>query len=207
MTWLRDRLRSLMENDDGVTVIEFALISGPMTLLLLGGLELGYDSYVRSTMQGALNDAARTATVESPVINFDGDTLEERVEALIKAQVRHVAPNAEVNVTQKSYFDFSDIGNPEKLMTDKNGNGRYDPADGDCFEDANGNGVYDTDAGRENHGGADDVVLYTSEVTAPRLLPLDGFLPGVGPTIEFTIETAVKNQPYGKQATPAVICG
>ena len=207
MKWMRNRLHDLNRSDDGATIIEFALISGPMMLLLLGGLELGYDSYVRSTMQGALNDAARTATVESPIINFDGDTLEERVEALIKTQVQHVAPNAEVKVTQKSYFDFSDIGNPEKLMTDNNENGRYDPTDGDCFEDANGNGVYDRDAGRGNHGGADDVVFYTSKVTAPRLLPINGFIPGASPMIEFTLETAVRNQPYGKQATPAVICG
>ncbi len=199
-------IRRLRRDQRGATIIEFAIISGPMLLLLMGGLELGYDSYVRSTMQGALNDAARTAAVEFPIINVPGSTVEEQVENLIEEQVHNVAPNATITVTQKSYFDFSSIGDPEKLMTDHNGNGQFDAADGDCYEDANGNGSYDTDAGKTGNGGADDVVLYTAHVSAPRILPLDGFLPGVGPTIEYSLQTAVRNQPYDQQATAAVIC-
>ena len=199
-------IRRLRRDQRGATIIEFAIISGPMLLLLMGGLELGYDSYVRSTMQGALNDAARTAAVEFPIINVPGSTVEEQVENLIEEQVHNVAPNATITVTQKSYFDFSSIGDPEKLMTDNNGNGQFDAVDGDCYEDANGNGSYDTDAGKTGNGGADDVVLYTAHVSAPRILPLDGFLPGVGPTIEYSLQTAVRNQPYDQQATAAVIC-
>ena len=199
-------IRRLRRDQRGATIIEFAIISGPMLLLLMGGLELGYDSYVRSTMQGALNDAARTAAVEFPIINVPGSTVEEQVENLIEEQVHNVAPNARITVTQKSYFDFSSIGDPEKLMTDNNGNGQFDAVDGDCYEDANGNGSYDTDAGKTGNGGADDVVLYTAHVSAPRILPLDGFLPGVGPTIEYSLQTAVRNQPYDQQATAAVIC-
>ena len=199
-------IRHLRRDQRGATIVEFAIISGPMLLLLMGGLELGYDSYVRSTMQGALNDAARTAAVEFPIINVPGSTVEEQVENLIEEQVHNVAPNATITVTQKSYFDFSSIGDPEKLMTDNNGNGQFDAADGDCYEDANGNGSYDTDAGKTGNGGADDVVLYTAHVSAPRILPLDGFLPGVGPTIEYSLQTAVRNQPYDQQATAAVIC-
>ena len=199
--------RRLGGDQRGGTIVEFALISGPMVLLLMGGLELGYNSYVRSIMQGALNDAARTAAVEFPIIDVDGDTIEEQVENLIKAQVAHVAPNAGVEVTQQSYFDFSDIGNPEKLMVDNNKNGRFDPHDGDCFEDANGNGTFDKDAGKTGNGGADDVVLYTSQISAPRLPPLHGFVPSIGPTIEYTLTTAVRNQPFDQQATAAVICG
>ena len=199
-------IRRLRRDQRGATIIEFAIISGPMLLLLMGGLELGYDSYVRSTMQGALNDAARTAAVEFPIINVPGSTVEEQVENLIEEQVHNVAPNARITVTQKSYFDFSSIGDPEKLMTDNNGNGQFDAVDGDCYEDANGNGSYDTDACKTGNGGADDVVLYTAHVSAPRILPLDGFLPGVGPTIEYSLQTAVRNQPYDQQATAAVIC-
>ena len=193
-------------DEDGAAIIEFAFVAGPMVLLLLGGLELGYNSYVRSTMQGALNDAARTAAVGFPIIDVEGDTVSEQVENMIRKTVQHVAPNAEIDVTPKSYFDFSDIGNPEKLMTDHNGNGEFDAADGDCWEDANGNGVYDTDAGGDGNGGADDVVLYTAFVSTPRLLPLHGFIPGVGPNFELTLKTAVRNQPYKTQSTPAVIC-
>tara|TARA_B100000686_G_C16689239_1_gene916631 strand:- start:378 stop:1010 length:633 start_codon:yes stop_codon:yes gene_type:complete len=198
--------KRLHSDDRGAAIIEFAFVAGPMVLLLLGGLELGYNSYVRSTMQGALNDAARKAAVEFPIIDVEGDTVSEQVENMIRTTVQHVAPKAEVKVTPKSYFDFSDIGNPEKLMTDHNGNGEFDAADGDCWEDANRNGAYDMDAGGDGNGGADDVVLYTASVSTPRLLPLHGFIPGVGPNYKLTLKTAVRNQPYKTQSAPPVIC-
>ena len=144
--------------------------------------------------------------MEFPIINVPGSTVEEQVENLIEETVKHVAPNASIEVTQKSYFEFSAIGNPEKLMTDNNGNGQFDADDNDCWEDANGNGSYDTDAGKTGNGGADDVVLYSASISTPRILPLQNFLPGVGPTMEYTLQTAVRNQPYDKQATAAVIC-
>ena len=144
MSGLRTSLHRLRGDERGATIVEFAFVVGPMLLLLMGGLELGYNSYVRSTMQGALNDAARTAAVEFPIINVPGSTVEEQVENLIEETVKHVAPNASITVTQKSYFEFSAIGNPEKLMTDNNGNGQFDADDNDCWEDANGNGSYDT---------------------------------------------------------------
>ncbi|MCP2016079.1 MAG: pilus assembly protein [Erythrobacter sp.] len=206
MSGLRTSLHRLRGDERGATIVEFAFVVGPMLLLLMGGLELGYNSYVRSTMQGALNDAARTAAVEFPIINVPGSTVEEQVENLIEETVKHVAPNASITVTQKSYFEFSAIGNPEKLMTDNNGNGQFDADDNDCWEDANGNGSYDTDAGKTGNGGADDVVLYSASISTPRILPLQNFLPGVGPTMEYTLQTAVRNQPYDKQATAAVIC-
>ncbi len=206
MTRAAGRFARLRADETGATITEFALIVGPMLLLLMGGLELGYDSYVRSTMQGALSDAARTAAVENPILGVNGDTVEEQVENLIKQTVGSVAPNATIAVTQKSYFDFSSIGNPEKLMTDHNGNGQFDAADGDCWEDSDPNGVFDTDGGADGSGGANDVVLYTATVSAPRLLPIDAFLPGLAPTIDMTIQTAVRNQPYDDQATAAVVC-
>lgn len=201
-------LGCLGRDQSGATIVEFALIAMPMCVLLIGGLELGYNSYVRSTMQGALNDAARRAAVEYPAIDVDGDTVEEQVETMIRQTVRHVAPKAAISVKQKSYFEFSSIGDPEKLMTDNNDNGKFDSGDGDCFEDANGNGTFDEDQGKSNsHGGANDVVLYTATVEAPRILPLDAFIPSVGKKVSYKLRAAVRNQPYANQATPAVICG
>ena len=200
------RLRRIRRDESGATIVEFAIILVPMVILLMGGIELGYNSYVRSVLQGSLNDAARRAAVEAPAINASGSTVEEKVENLIRGTVRKVSPNATVNVTQQSYFDFSNIGNPEKLMTDHNGNGQFDAADGDCWEDANGNGQFDTDAGKTGQGGAEDVVHYVADVSAPRLFPLHAFIPTINPTIEFELQAAVRNQPFGQQANAAVIC-
>ena len=204
----RPIIRRLGRDQRGATIVEFAVIAMPMCVLLMGGLELGYNSYVRSTLQGALHDAARVAAVENPILATDGDTVEEQVANMIKDTVAHVAPNAVVDVDQKSYFEFSSIGEPEKLMTDNNGNGKYDASDEDCFEDANGNGTFDPDSGKSGtNGGADDVVLYTAKVSAPRILPLDRLVPGVSEKVEYTLRAAVRNQPYGQQPTAPVICG
>ncbi|MEC8715717.1 MAG: TadE/TadG family type IV pilus assembly protein [Pseudomonadota bacterium] len=204
----RPIIRRLGRDQRGATIVEFAVIAMPMCVLLMGGLELGYNSYVRSTLQGALHDAARVAAVENPILVTEGDTVEEQVANMIKDTVAHVAPNAVVDVDQKSYFEFSSIGEPEKLMTDNNGNGKYDASDEDCFEDANGNGTFDPDSGKSGtNGGADDVVLYTAKVSAPRILPLDRLVPGVSEKVEYTLRAAVRNQPYGQQPTAPVICG
>lgn len=201
-------IRRLGRDQRGATIVEFAVIAMPMCVLLMGGLELGYNSYVRSTLQGALHDAARVAAVENPILASEGDTVEEQVANMIKETVAHVAPNAVVDVDQKSYFEFSSIGEPEKLMTDNNGNGKYDASDEDCFEDANGNGTFDPDSGKSGtNGGADDVVLYTAKVSAPRILPLDRLVPGISEKVEYTLRAAVRNQPYGQQPTAPVICG
>ena len=204
----RPIIRRLERDQRGATIVEFAVIAMPMCVLLMGGLELGYNSYVRSTLQGALHDAARVAAVENPILATEGDTVEEQVANMIKETVAHVAPNAVVDVDQKSYFEFSSIGEPEKLMTDNNGNGKYDASDEDCFEDANGNGTFDPDSGKSGtNGGADDVVLYTAKVSAPRILPLDRLVPGISEKVEYTLRAAVRNQPYGQQPTAPVICG
>ena len=197
----------LRDDDRGATIVEFALVVGPMLLLLLGGLELAYNSYVRSTMQGALNDAARRAAVEYPVIDAPGSDVGEQVANLIEATVKHVAPYAQVTVDPQGYSEFSSIRKPEKLIRDINSNGRFDAADDDCWEDVNRNGRYDSDARLDGMGGASDVVFYEAKITAPRILPLHHFLPGVGPMLNYNLKTAVRNQPYRLREAPPTPCG
>ena len=109
-------------------------------------------------------------------------------------------------IAQSNFYDFSGIGNPEKLMTDVNENGQYDESDGDCFADLDEDGEYDTDTGRDGIGGANDVVFYEATLTMPRLVPLHGFL-GVSPEYNLRADTAIRNQPYEAQRTPPVVCG
>lgn len=199
-------MRALLKDEQGATVLEFAFILLPMCVLLIGGLDLGYQSYARTMMQAALNDAARRATVENPQFSASGETTEAKIEAMIGEMVGHIAVDAEINVTRQSYFEFSDVGNSEKLMTDHNDNGEYDEEDGDCWEDANYNGQYDVDAGITGGGNANDVVFYSAAIAMPRLFPTDAFLP-LPDTIEMTLETAVRNQPYGNQGAPVIVCG
>ena len=197
--------RNLRDDCRGMTAVEFGLIVTPMCVLLLGSLDLAHQTYVRAVMQGALNDAARRAAVENPTFSSPGGSIEEQVENKIRAAAGPVAVNATMTITQQNYSNFTDIGDPEKLMTDVNGNGEFDADDGDCWEDANDNGEFDLDAGADGRGGASEVVFYTASVSMPRLFPLDA-LTNASSTIQMNLETAVRNQPYKDKAVPPVIC-
>lgn len=205
MTGARRFLLAVARDEGGSTLTEFAILLVPLLIIMMGGLDIAYHSYVQAIAQGALNDAARRASVEDPVFTASGDTLEERIENTITQQLDNVALDAGYDVQQRSYFDFSDVGNPEKIMTDENGNGQYDADDDDCFEDFNRNGSFDLDGGLEEVGGADDVVFYSVEVTLPHLFQAG--LPFSTEDRKFTVSTAIRNQPFRDRATPPILCG
>ncbi len=197
----------LRTDDRGATMVEFALIAPAFILILLAGFDFGHRSYVTAVLQGALTDSARAASVQSPDISGTGDTLEERVQDAMANQVGSVAtPGYTLEVTQSNFYDFSGIGNPEKLVTDNNSDGIYDEEEGDCFSDLNENGEFDFDTGRDGRGGSNDVVFYEATLTMDALVPLANFLGG-GSEYVLRAETAVRNQPWGAQATPPVVCG
>ncbi|MFA6220586.1 MAG: TadE/TadG family type IV pilus assembly protein [Erythrobacter sp.] len=200
------RIPPLRGDARGVSTVEFGLLLTPFLMLLMGGMDLGHQYYIRAVTQGALDDTSRRASVEDPVFVASGATTEERVEATLRQQIGVVAPNATYVISQRNYFDFNGIGNPERLVSDKDGNGQYDEFDGDCFEDLDEDGDYDLDSGRTGVGGANDVSFYSVNVRVKRLFPTAELL-GFSPYIDFTVETAVRNQPYEIQATPPVICG
>ena len=203
---LRGFIRRLARDRGGVTAVEFGIIALPLAMLVMGGFDLGHQAYIRSVMQGALTDAARRASVQNPDFAADGATTEEQVTNLIKAQLKAITPGATITVTESNFYDFSGIGNPEKLMTDVNANGEYDAADKDCFSDLNENGEYDMDTGRDGVGGANDVAFYKADIDMPRLLPVAQLL-GFPANYKMSVATAVRNQPFGTQKTPPVVCG
>jgi len=198
----RHRLCRLGGDDRGVSAVEFGILSIPLCICLFGLLDLGYTMYVRSVLQGALNDVARQATVETPGFGGTG-TVDQQIDAAIKARMAKLVSNGTYTITKSSYYDFNAVGKPEKLITDVNGNGKYDP--GDCWQDDNGNGVYDTDAGKSGIGGADDVVLYSVTLAMPRILPMATLI-GLPATQTINVKTTVRNQPFANQASPAVAC-
>ena len=197
-------IRRLAQDSSGMAIVEFAIILVPLCIVLLGGLDLGYQSYVRSVMQGVLNDVARSGSMESPELGCaDEKTTQDMVDCAIKKRVDVNARNATYKIETHNFYQFSGVGRSEKLVTDYNKNGKYDT--GDCFEDLNENGQYDTDAGREGVGGADDVVFYDVTVTMPRMLPIAGFI-GVSPEYNIHATAAIRNQPYARQKVPPTVC-
>lgn len=196
--------RRFVRDERGMAATEFGLLVVPLMIVLLGAFDLGYQSYVRAQLQGVLNDVARTAVVENPDFSgFSGTSTEERIENAIEERVNDIARNATYTIEQTSFYEFSGVGNAEKLLTDNNGNGEYDT--GDCFEDINSNGTFDTDAGASGQGGADDVVFYEVTISMPRIVPMTDLI-GMPANYTINARAAVRNQPYDDQAVPPTVC-
>src|SRR5665213_3889 len=160
--------RRLTRDERGAAAIEFAIVAPVMLLMLLGFFDLAHTAYARSTLQGAMQLAARNSTLQT------GLTSSATIDAFVQNQVKPVVGTAAVfTSTRKSYSDFSSVGQPEPF-TDSNHNGQYDV--GECFEDINGNGQWDADIGKSGQGGADDAVLYTMSVTYKQMFPMSTVL-------------------------------
>jgi Flp pilus assembly protein TadG len=175
-------------------MVEFGLISPVMLLLLMGTFDVGHSLYMRSVLEGAVQKAARDAGLESGVVT----TRQESIDNKVKAQVLHLANNANVTITRRFYRSFTDAAAklPE-TFTDNNGNGRCD--NGEPYSDRNNNNVYDADGASQGQGNAQDSVLYTVALSYPRMFPLHGLI-GLSPTTTIKATTVMNNQPYGDQA-------
>lgn len=195
--------QQLKADRGGAAAVEFALLILPMTTVMLGTYDIAYQFYLRSVVQGALNDVARTASLEAPALNCTASTLVNQIQCAVKKRSSVVARDATFTVVVKNYYDFSTVGRSEKLVTDYNNNGAYDA--GDCFIDLNENGMFDASAGRSGVGGGDDVAFYEVTVTMPRVFPVADFMP-ISKNYSIKAETALRNQPYTRQKVPPTIC-
>ncbi|WOK36968.1 pilus assembly protein [Sphingomonas sp. C3-2] len=190
------RLASLHRARSGSTAIEFAILAPVFLMTLMGLLELGYQTYISSVLDGAMNDAGRSSTLE------DGASQVNNIDQRVKDRILEMAPGATFESSRKAYSNFADVGKPEPF-NDLNGDGVRD--ENECYEDINGNGAFDLDRGKDGQGGADDIVNYTMTVTYPPIVPL-GKLIGWSSSNTASATTVLRNQPFGNQAIPNVEC-
>jgi Flp pilus assembly protein TadG len=195
---IRRLLQRLRRDQAGATIIEFALIAPTLLVMLFGLLDLSYNMYTAQMLQGAIQSAARKATIEGASGNAAG------IDGVVTTAVRTLAPNAVLTFNRKSYSSFSEVGRPEDY-TDINANGTCDA--NEPFEDANGNGNWDQDPGQSGFGGARDAVLYRVDVSYPRLFPIYAFIPGQTNSYSMSVSTVLRNQPFGQQDMPTPTLG
>ncbi len=183
-------LPGVLRNDQGVTVVEFALIAPVLLTMLMGLMDLAYNMYTIQMLQGAIQTAARKSTIEGASANSTA------IDGVVTTAVHTIAPSATLTFARKAYSNFSNANRPEDY-DDANTNGTCD--NGEIFEDANGNGTWDLDPGQTGFGGARDAVLYTVIVNYERPFPVFAFIPGQSSTYTLSVNTVLRNQPYGLQ--------
>lgn len=199
----RGRGRGLRGDQKGATLVEFGILFVPLMMVVLGFCELGYRGYVRSTLQGSLDDVARISTVETPTFGNVLTPLEDRIKKRVSDRMGKLSKGASYDFKMNNFRNFGSVGTAEALTTDVNGNGKYDP--GDCWEDSNPNKSFDLSAGRAGVGGADDVVVFDVTMTTPHLFPVMGLF-GVPDKFDAKASAMVRTQPYAEQRVPEVTC-
>lgn len=181
----------ILGDQRGTTIIEFAVVAPVLLLIIVGGMEVGHLGYVKGITRAALQVAARDSGLE------DNNSSQAAVDAKVRDRIKTVIPNAQIDISRRSYTDFTDVNTPEDF-NDSNANGLYDP--NECFTDMNGNARWDQDRGRSNsQGGADDVVVYTVSVSYNKIFPLWQLI-GQPSTNMISAETTLRNQPFGVQS-------
>lgn len=190
----RDPL-SLLRDEQGATAVEFALIAPTLLMAIMGILDLGYNMYATSMLQGAIQKAARDSTLEG------GGGNSAALNARVADAVHDVVPGATMSYSRTAYTSFSDVGRPEDY-SDLNGDGSCN--NGEPFEDVNGNASWDADRGTAGQGGARDAVLYKVTVSYPRAFPVAELI-GLPSNFTTVAQTVLRNQPYNfQQINPPV---
>ena len=192
---IRPLLARLRADTRGATIVEFAIVSPVMCLLLLGAFDVSHTLYTRGVLQGIVQKTARDSTIETTNAAAAKTALDDRV----RNQVSAMFNGATIDIKRRFYRSFSDAAAARaENYTDTNGNGRCDA--GEPYQDANNNSVWDADGGNEGQGGAKDATLYTVTVSYPRLMPLTRLI-GASPTTKITAQTILRNQPYADQGS------
>lgn len=182
-------LRQLPGDTRGAALVEFAVVVPVVLLFILGSIEFGLNIYMRSVLEGAMQQAGRNSGLQT------AQSGQSAIDTFVTDRVQGVLPGATVAFTRQNYGSFSGVNKPEDF-TDTNGNGSYDSTE--CFLDANGNNTWDADGGRSGLGGANDIVEYVATVTYPSIIP-GGTALGLSPTTQIKATTLLRNQPFATQ--------
>ena len=191
---LASRLR---HEERGITIVEFAIVAPVMLLLLMGSMDLAHTLYMRATLQGIMQKAARDASLEAGA----GVPRQTVIDAIVSDQVEKLAASAVVTFDRRFYRTFSEASTARaEEWTDTNLDGTCNA--GEPYTDQNSNMGWDRDGGNTGQGGAKDTALYTATVEYPRLFPMAGMV-GMSDTVRVRATTVLRNQPYADQGSYA----
>lgn len=192
---MRDLFLRLSRRSDGASAIEFALVSMPVIVMIMGILEVAVILFVNVIMEGAIRDSARFGITG---YTTGGKSRETIIREIIDDRTLGFVDMTKVDIQTIVYPDFDSIG-PE-TYADANGNGQYDG--GETFFDINGNGVWDANPGTTSAGGAGAVVVYKVSYDWPLLTGLLAPVLGHDGLFSLSVSTAVRNEPFPSPPPP-----
>ena len=57
-------IAKFISNEDGASILEFALIAPVVMMMVMGTMDIGHSLFVRATLDGTVQDAARSSSLE-----------------------------------------------------------------------------------------------------------------------------------------------
>jgi len=180
---------NLWRDNRGATAVEYAFILPVLMMILMGVGYFGQMFYGRALLNGAVRQASRYSTLE------DADTT--AIDQSVTKVISPALPGVAVSTTRKAYYDFTDIGRPEK-WTDSNSNGRCD--NGEPYTDENGDSAWNADIGEGGNGAAGDIIVYTVTATYSPLFNVP-FMPNMWGRVTLTSKAVRRNQPWAAQVS------
>ncbi|MGB5075958.1 MAG: TadE/TadG family type IV pilus assembly protein [Sphingorhabdus sp.] len=190
---MKAKFLNIARDASGISITEFGLIAPVVCVMLLGTLDAGHTLYMRTVIDGAIQDIARDSALE------DGGILakQEAINARITDQVKRLNKNATVDIKRRYYRNFTNAANAQaEEFTDTNNDGTCNNSE--PYVDANLNESWDSDGGDAGQGGAKDVSIVTVTVSYARLFPMAA-LAGLPENVSIAATTVLANQPYGDQ--------
>jgi len=190
MPELPNQLGDISQNDDGSTIVEFALIAPLLAMLLVAIMEFGMVMFSSILMESGLRDASRYGITGREVT---GSTRLEYIVQIISVRTIGLIDMDEANVEVLVYPGFAEVGSGEDFV-DGNANGSFDA--GETYTDSNGNGAWDSDIGVAGAGSAGDIVLYRISYDWPLLTPFADQFMGTDGHFTLRASIAVRNEPW-----------
>ena len=193
--------KRLIQDKAGAAAVEFALIAPAFLVLIMGGMEASHSIYMKSILEGAVQKAARDASLET------GTMVASRtaIDAKVSAQVTQLFNGATPTISRRYYRSFEKAAaaqaepftdTPATSLIPGQPNGNCD--NGESYTDNNNNSSWDADGADSGQGGPEDKVIYTVTMTYPRLFGVSGLI-GLSSQQTISAKTIVGNQPYGEK--------
>lgn len=195
-------LLRLVRERRAVAAVEFAVLAPAMFALIMGAVEIAHLAVLRNTLEGAVGEAARIASVR---LDQTEDEREAAIVALIESRMAEypTVTGRQLSVVTKVYRAFGSA--MQEPYEDTNHNGHYDAPEGlvpgEPFDDRNLNGVRDVAVQEEGRfGGVGDVVGYTASFPARLYFPMLESVFGATNGVDVTASTMVRNEPADQES-------
>lgn len=179
---------SLIDDQAGVTALEFAFVAPVFCLILSGIIELSLIMFVQNAMESATFTTSRTGSTGYVAngltrVQEITQTVDAKTAGLLNPQILSITYEVYANLQQAALVS-------EPCITLKCGTG----VAATDYQDINGNNKWDADLGTAGLGNAGDVVVYKVSYPWKVTTPLVSAI--LGSPFTITANAVVRNEPY-----------